>query len=98
MGHNDVSLLSGIIIIVAMAPWLFVGFDCIPQAAEEYNFPPNKTFLLIFSTIGIGAFIYAALAVVTASVMPWLEMEQLNVSWRTGAMIQQALGFAGLCS
>ncbi len=96
MGHNDVSLLSGIIVIVAMAPWLFVGFDCIPQAAEEYNFPPNKTFLLIFSAIGIGAFIYAALAVVTASVMPWLEMEQLNVSWRTGAMIQQALGFAGL--
>lgn len=96
MGHNNVSLLSGIIVIVAMAPWLFVGFDCIPQAAEEYNFPPNKTFLLIFSAIGIGAFIYAALAVVTASVMPWLEMEQLDVSWRTGAMIQQALGFAGL--
>jgi len=96
MGYNDVSLISGIIVVVAMAPWLFVGFDCIPQAAEEYNFPANKTFMLIFSAIAIGAFIYAALAVVTASVIPWLEMEQLEVSWRTGAMIQQALGFAGL--
>lgn len=96
MGHNNVSLLSGIIVVVAMAPWLFVGFDCIPQAAEEYNFPPNKTLMLIFSAIAIGAFIYAALAVVTASVIPWLDMEGLDVSWKTGAMIQQALGQIGL--
>lgn len=96
-GVNDVSLLSGIIVIVAMAPFLYVGFDCIPQAAEEYNFPANKTFMLIFSAIGIGAFIYAALALVTGGVIPWTEMEGLSVSWRTGAMIQQALGFIGLC-
>lgn len=96
-GVNDVSLLSGIIVIVAMAPFLYVGFDCIPQAAEEYNFPANKTFMLIFSAIAIGAFIYAALALVTGAVMPWQEMVQLDVAWRTGAMIQQALGFLGLC-
>ena len=33
--------------IVAIAPWAYVGFDNIPQTAEEFNFAPNKTFKLI---------------------------------------------------
>ena len=98
----DVPLIKGIILIIAMAPFLYVGFDCIPQAAEEFNFPANKTLLLIFSAIGVGALIYAALAVVTAAVMPWMEMVDLTnasgqpESWRTGAMIRQALGSLGI--
>ena len=97
----DVPFVKGVILIIAMAPFLYVGFDCIPQAAEEFNFPPNKTLALIISAIGIGAFIYAAIAVVTAAVMPWMEMVELKnaagnpESWRTGAMIKQALGTAG---
>lgn len=100
--QNGVPMLKGIILIVAMAPFLYVGFDCIPQAAEEFNFPTNKTLMLIFSAIGVGALIYAALAVVTASVIPWLDMVNLTdangnpESWRTGAMIKQALGGLGL--
>ncbi len=35
--------IVGILSIVATAPFLFVGFDCIPQAAEEFNFSPKKT-------------------------------------------------------
>lgn len=100
-GQYDVGFVKGVILIIAMAPFLYVGFDCIPQAAEEFNFPPNKTFFLIFSAIGVGALIYASLAVVTAAVMPWMEMVDLKnaagnpESWRTGAMIKQALGMAG---
>lgn len=101
-GQYDVSLLKGILLVIAMAPFLFVGFDCIPQAAEEFNFPANKTLLLIFSAIGVGALIYAALALVTGAVMPWMEMVDLKnaagnpESWRTGAMIQKALGSLGI--
>ncbi len=97
----DVGFVKGVILIIALAPFLYVGFDCIPQAAEEFNFPPNQTFFLIFSAIGVGAFIYASLAVVTAAVIPWMEMVDLKnavgnpESWRTGAMIKQALGMAG---
>lgn len=100
--QNNVPFLKGIILIIAMAPFLYVGFDCIPQAAEEFNFPANKTLLLIFSAIGVGALIYAALAVVTAAVIPWMDMVELKnaagqpESWRTGAMIQQALGGLGI--
>ena len=97
----DVPFVKGVILIIAMAPFLYVGFDCIPQAAEEFNFPANKTLGLIISAIAIGAFIYSAIAVVTAAVMPWMEMVELKnaagnpESWRTGAMIKQALGTAG---
>ena len=100
-GQYDVSFVKGVILIIAMAPFLYVGFDCIPQAAEEFNFPANKTLLLIVSAIGVGAFIYASIAVVTAAVMPWMEMVDLKnaagnpESWRTGAMIKRALGTGG---
>ena len=28
---------------MAITPWLFVGFDTIPQTAEEFDFPPEKS-------------------------------------------------------
>jgi amino acid transporter len=34
-------LFSSIIMMVAVAPWAYIGFDNIPQTAEEFNFPPN---------------------------------------------------------
>ena len=101
-GQYDVSFVKGVILIIALSPFLYMGFDCIPQAAEEFNFPANKTFALIVSAIGIGAFIYSAIAVVTASVIPWMEMVDLKnaagnpESWRTGAMIKEALGTLGV--
>ena len=97
----NVPFWKGVILIIALAPFLYVGFDCIPQAAEEFNFPANKTFLLICSAIAAGALIYIGLAVVPAAVIPWMDMVNLlNVagepeSWRTGAMIKQALGTMG---
>src|SRR5699024_12296405 len=42
--------LSGFLTVVIMSPFMFVGFDIIPQAAEEINLPPrNIGKLLIFS-------------------------------------------------
>lgn len=97
----DVPFWKGVILIIALAPFLYVGFDCIPQAAEEFNFPAHKTFLLICTAIGAGALIYIGLAIVPAAVIPWQDMINLQnaagapEAWRTGAMIQQALGTFG---
>ena len=41
-GAGGKSFGGGFISILALAPFLYVGFDCIPQAAEEYDFPPQK--------------------------------------------------------
>ena len=43
-----------VISIVAITPWLFVGFDTIPQTAEEFDFPPEKSRRLMLNSIICG--------------------------------------------
>lgn len=43
---------AGFLTVVIMTPFMFVGFDVIPQAAEEINLPPKRIGqLLIFSVV-----------------------------------------------
>ena len=60
--------VGGVLAVLAIAPFLFVGFDTIPQAAEEYRFSPAKTTGLIVVSIAFGACIYGALALLAAAV------------------------------
>lgn len=98
----DTTFIGGVISIIALAPFLYVGFDCIPQAAEEYDFPPEKSKLLIVSSILMGAFIYAIMAIITDVVIPWQEVSALTdstgatVNWYTGAVIDLAMGPLGV--
>lgn len=97
----DKSFLSGFISIVALSPFLYVGFDCIPQAAEEYDFPPHKAKLLISSALIVGAIIYSAMVLVTSVVIPWQEVTLLKdgdvpVKWFTGAILDMTMGRAGV--
>ncbi|MBR2668579.1 MAG: APC family permease [Solobacterium sp.] len=66
----DIPPLSGILAVVAVAPWAFVGFDTIPQAAEEFNFSPSKTVFIMILSIIFGAGVYIVLNTVTAAVIP----------------------------
>ena len=61
---------AGILAVLAIAPFAFVGFDTIPQAAEEYHFPPAKARLLIVVAILFGAFIYSGLAYLATVAQP----------------------------
>lgn len=102
-GGNDTTLSEGFVSILALAPFLYVGFDCIPQAAEEYNFPPSKCKFLICSSLIVGGLIYAAMALVTDVVIPWTELSTLTdasgelVKWHTGAVLEMAMGRIGVC-
>ncbi len=60
------SAIAGILSIVAISPWLFVGFDTIPQAAEEFNFSPKQGRNLIFFAIFFGAIMYVIVTLSTA--------------------------------
>ncbi|UXV34751.1 APC family permease [Staphylococcus sp. IVB6181] len=86
---------TSIILIVAVAPWAYVGFDNIPQTAEEFDFAPNKTFKLIVYSLLAAAGTYVLMILYTA----WLSKssESLNGNlWLTGAVTQQAFGYIGL--
>src|SRR5690625_8022732 len=54
----EVGAFSSIIAIVAIAPWAYIGFDNIPQAAEEFNFSPKKSFKLIVLALLCAGFAY----------------------------------------
>ena len=62
--------LGGISAILAITPFAFVGFDTVPQAAEEYRFSPNKTKVIMVVSILFGAAVYIILDTVAASVVP----------------------------
>ena len=102
-----VSKVGGILAVVAVAPWAFVGFDTIPQAAEEFQFSPRKTKSIMVLSIAFGASVYVILNTVTAMVIPqgyadWSEyiadMPNLDgvLSLPTFHAGQQLLGSWGL--
>ena len=66
----DQAPLSGIAAVVAVAPWAFVGFDTVPQAAEEFRFSQRKAKAIMIVSILFGGGVYVLLNTVTASVLP----------------------------
>lgn len=86
---------TSIIMIVAVAPWAYVGFDNIPQTAEEFDFAPNKTFKLIVYSLLAAAFTYVLMILYTG----WLGTTSTSLNgnlWLTGAVTQEAFGYIGL--
>lgn len=93
---SENTTMSGILTVVAVAPWAFVGFDSIPQAAEEFNFPAKKALLLMLVSIIIGGLMYVAMNTITAIVYPWEEFIASGPFWATGAAVEELLGTFGL--
>lgn len=92
----EVAPFAGTIAIVAIAPWAFIGFDNIPQAAEEFDFPPKKAFRLIVLSLLMATGIYLAMILATASAHPWQELLGEGRVWATADAITSTLGVTGL--
>ena len=89
---------KGVFAVVAMAPWAFIGFDCIPQSAEEYNFSHKKSTSIMILAIFVAALLYVAINTVTAvgGGVPWQELLAGKHNWPTGYVVRNTLGLAGL--
>ncbi len=73
-----------IVVIVSVAPWAYVGFDNIPQTAEEFNFAPNKTFKLIVYSLLAASLTYVVMILYTG----WLSTSHQSLNgqlWLTSA-------------
>lgn len=88
--------LKGIFAVMAMAPWAYVGFDCIPQMAEEYSFSLKKSRHLIIMSILAAAFCYISVNTITAIAMPWQELLSTKPFWATGTAIEMSIGKIGV--
>lgn len=53
-------ILSAILATFAIAPWAFVGFDTIPQVAEEFKFSYKKVIGIMIIAIAFGCFVYTS--------------------------------------
>ena len=51
---------AAILATFAIAPWAFVGFDTIPQAAEEFKFSYKKVMGIMAIAIAFGFFVYTS--------------------------------------
>lgn len=85
-----------IVAVACYAPYCFVGFDCIPQAAEEYSFSHKAASKLMIGAIMADACIYAAIVFCTAVVEPWGPLMRSNHDWATGQVVAVTLGDTGL--
>lgn len=93
--NNEAGVWTSIILIVAIAPWMYVGFDNIPQAAEEFKFSADKTFKLIVFGIVASILTYVAMILVTS----WIYPDQNSMDgavWVTGSVIQSSMGTVGM--
>ena len=95
--------IACIIAVACYAPYCFVGFDCIPQAAEEYKFSHKAALGLMIAAILIGGVIYAAVVFVAAAGssfayegLTWSEMMMQNPGWAAGESVKAVLGYPGL--
>ncbi len=91
---EGIGAFQAIFAVTAMTPWAFIGFDCIPQAAEEFNFPSRRAMNIMLTAIAIAALLYITVNTATAIVRPWPSI--LNEDWATGTAVRDVLGNVGL--
>lgn len=87
---------SAIAAIVAISPWAYVGFDTVPQAAEEFNFSPGKATFLILAALVVAATHYSIMILATGVAMPWMQLVDQHYLWGTGQAVLGVLGNVGL--
>ncbi|WP_324252618.1 APC family permease [Parenemella sanctibonifatiensis] len=93
---EGVAPISAILAIVAIAPWAFVGFDNVPQAAEEFDFSPRKAFGLIIMAIVVAGLFYIAMILTTTASMPWTDLVASGPQWGTADGMANLFGAVGL--
>lgn len=93
---SDVGPIAACLSVVAVAPWAFVGFDSVPQAAEEFKFSTRKATQIMVVAIVFGAVVYVVMSFVTASVAPWEGFIASSRDWPTGDAVEALAGKVGL--
>lgn len=95
---KESGIASSILATFAIAPWAFVGFDTIPQAAEEFRFPYRKVIFIMIIAIIFGCFVYTVNNTIAAAALenwPELIVNSESTPWLLLAAAERLLGVAG---
>jgi amino acid transporter len=104
--QSEGSVMAGVIAVIVMVPFLFVGFDVIPQAAEEINLPYKAIGKVLMVSVILAVVWYSLIilatslaldsdAIAASSLSVPDAMERLfNASWAGNLMV--IAGIAGI--
>ena len=97
--HNGTtSIIASVLATLAIAPWAFVGFDTIPQAAEEFKFSYKKVSIIMIIAILFGCFVYVSNNTITAAALekwPDLIINSEGTPWLLLTAAEKLLGTFG---
>lgn len=88
-------ITTAILSTFAIAPWAYVGFDAIPQAAEEFNFSFKKVSLIMVIAIIFGCFVYISNNTVAAAALTNWPERVLAGEWIILVAAEELLGYFG---
>lgn len=88
-------VLSAILATFAIAPWAYVGFDAIPQAAEEFNFSFKKVSFIMIIAIIFGCFVYTSNNTVAAAALENWPERVMAGEWVVLVAAEELLGGFG---
>ena len=88
-------ILSAILATFAIAPWAYVGFDAIPQAAEEFNFSFKKVSFIMMIAIVFGCFVYVSNNTVAAAALANWPERVMAGEWVVLVAAEELLGTFG---
>jgi signal transduction histidine kinase/CheY-like chemotaxis protein len=101
-GEGAGSPLKQVMGIVAMSPWLFVGFEAVANVSGGWTFPRNWAFASMALALAASVVAYAMLTAIPALSPPWGAMDWADGLGRLGGaaypayeVVSKPLGKAG---
>ena len=88
-------ILGAILATFAISPWAYVGFDAIPQAAEEFNFNFKKVSFIMIIAIVFGCFVYTSNNTVAAAALENWPDRVMAGEWVVLVAAEELLGTFG---
>ncbi|MBQ6293078.1 MAG: APC family permease [Lachnospiraceae bacterium] len=95
-GAGSKEAVRGIIAVLAVTPWAYVGFGTIPQEVEEFNFSTKKVIRIMVIAILFGCTVYSCNTLVTAAASPDWTAFIAQHDWAVGAAVETLMGKPGL--
>ncbi|MCG8566767.1 MAG: amino acid permease [Desulfobacterales bacterium] len=86
---------GGVLLMVPLSMLAFMGFDVLPQAAEEIQAPIRKMVFLIPASIGVVGLFYVATTLANVGLEPWEKLAQSTDEIPILSPVTLALGERG---
>ncbi|OXX84050.1 amino acid ABC transporter permease [Paraclostridium benzoelyticum] len=85
--------LNQILQVFAITPFLYVGFDAVPQLATNFGFDNKKASILAIVSLLVGMMIYNVLNIATA--IAFTPAEATSLEWALGSGVIKYIGRTG---